>query len=223
MSYQTPIEFTITNPIFADLAAQKIQQAMIDASELDWLEFKFGRARIGREERKGVEISYPTTQQTFGTDFINCSPNDFVLSQSYILIQNDSPVSQAEGKNIVNWIADCSIIFFISDLNKIDTSYGANIEQLLRADIQQVLKVRVPNFTFTEWVDEIEDVYAEFTVDAMKPVDNTDHKKKAYFRANGTITYKTPCYTTFPYDGNFDFDPLDVFDFIYGGTFTTQP
>lgn len=223
MSYQNPIEFTITDPVLADKVAQEIQEVMINASELDWLQIKYGRARIGREERGGAEITYPTTQQTFGTDFINCSPNDNVLSQSYILIQNDSPVSQGDGKNIVNWIADCSIIFFIQDLDKIDTSYGANIEQLLRNDIQEVLKTRVPKFTFTGWQDEIEDVYAEFTVAAMNPVGTTDHKKYAYFRANGTITYKTGCYSEYPYDGDFEFDPLALYDFIYGGTFTTQP
>lgn len=217
MSYTVPIEFTITNPLFADNEAQKIQLALKDASELPWLETSFGRVRVGKEMKDGSLITYPETQQTFGTDYINVFPNDNVLAQSYVLIQNDEVTGQAENQNIVNWSADCSIIFFIRDLNEIDTSRGSNIEDLLRADIQFVIKRDVPKFTVTGWQDELEDVYAEFSADSLNPATKTDHKRYAYLRLNGTITYKTPCYSEFDYDGNFDFDPLQAYDFIYGG------
>lgn len=214
MSQQTPIEKTIVDPRFVDRAAQKIQVVL--QTGLPWLEFSFGRARIGKEITPGTttEVTYPVVQQTFGTDYVSAMPNDNVLSQSYILIQNEEAVQVAEGKNVVNWEADCSIVFFIRDLNQIDTLYGSNIEQLLRADIQNALAIRARNFVITSWSDEIEDAYAEFT----KPVDaafNSDHKKYAYLRINGTIDFKTPCFVPFDYDGDFDFDPLKNFDFIY--------
>lgn len=224
MSYKSPIEFLITNPVLADKAAQKIQLAMINAPELSWIQIKFGRARIGKKTIKGSLQVYPSTQQTLGRDFISLWPNDNVSSQSFILMQNEEPTSQADGRNTVNWKADCSIIVFVRKLNFIDTSYGANIEQLLRNDLQKVIKTSVPNFTITGWENEIESVYEEFTVESLEPQFINDHKKYAYLRLNGEITYKADCYEQYDYDGTVDFDPLAGLDFIYGGAnFLQQP
>jgi len=222
MSYQRPIDFNITNPVLADKAAQKIQKVLND--NIAWLEVSYGRARIGKTEEKGVDILRPECQQTFGTDYISAFPNDNVLAQSYILMKDDNVKEIAEGKNMVNWEADCSIVFFIRNLNEIDTSYGANIEQLLRAEIQNVLTTRARNFTMSGFSDEVEDAYAEFSVDSLDPKYINDHKTYAYLRFDGTVDYKTDCFELYPYDGNFDFDPLQAYEFIYGGaTFIQQP
>ncbi len=222
MSYKTPIEIIINNPRLADKAAQEIQIVLRD--NLTWLETSFGRARVGKDQRGGNDITYPETQQTFGTDYINCFPNDNVLAKSYILIQNDSVETLAEGVNLVNWTADCSIVFFIRKMNDIDTSYGANIEQVLREEIQNVLLINAQSFTMSGFSDEIEDAYAEFSVDSLDPKFRNDHKKYAYLRFDGIVNYRTDCFVPYPYDGNFDFDPLTAFDFIYGGeNFIQQP
>lgn len=222
MSYKTPIEFTITNPRLADQAAQDIQIVLRD--NLAWLETSFGRVRLGKKLQDGGDITYPETQQTFGTDYINVFPNDNILAQSYIIIQNDTVENAAEGVNLVNWSADCSIVFFIKRLNEIDTSYGANIEQLLREEIQNVLQINAQSFTMTGFSDEIEDAYAEFSVDSLDPKYMTDHKKYAFLRFDGVVNYRTDCFVPFPYDGTFDFDPLVDFDFIHGSpTFKTYP
>lgn len=221
MSNQFPIEKIITDPRFADKAAQKIQ--IILRNELPWLETSFGRARIGKKMIDGSDVTYPEVQQTFGTDYLNALPNDNVLSTAYILIQNEVADEVAEGQDMVNWVADCAIVFFIRDLNEIDTSYGSNIEQLLRRDIQKALAERAGNFTITGWSDEMEEVYTEFT-HPINLSSKNDHKKYAYLRFDGEIDFKTPCTTAFPYNGNFDFDPLQAYDFIFGGaTFIQQP
>lgn len=223
MSYQTPIDFNINNPVLADKAAQKIQKVLADNVSA-WLSISYGRARIGKGEKNGVDITFPACQQTFGTDYIKVFPNDNVTAQSYILIQNETVEQIAEGKNIVNWTADCSIIIFIRKLNEIDTSYAANIEQKLREEIQEVLATRAGSFTMTGFSDEVEDAYAEFSVDSLNPKYINDHKAYAYLRFDGTVTYKADCFELYPYDGNVDFDPLQAYDFIYGGaTFIQQP
>lgn len=221
MSNQTPIEKIITDPRFADKAAQKIQIVLRD--ELPWLETSFGRARVGKKSDGEATVTYPEVQQTFGTDYVSAMPNDNVLSQCYILIQNEVADEVAEGEDMVNWVADCAIVFFIRDLNEIDTSYSSNIEQLLRRDIQKALAERAGNFTITGFSDEYEEAYSEFS-EPIKSQFINDHKKYAYLRFDGQIDFKTPCTTAFPYDGNFDFDPLQNYDFIYGGTtFIQQP
>jgi len=218
MSYTNPIEFIITNPRLADKAAQEIQIVLRD--NLAWLETSFGRVRTGKaQDNEGNDILVPETQQTFGKDTVIAFPNDNVLSQSYILIQNDTVEQAAEGVDLVNWSADCSIIFFIRDMNEIDTSFGANIEQLLRTEIQNVLQVKANSFTMSGFSDEIEDAYAEFSVESLDPKYINDHIKYAYFRFDGTVNYRTDCFVAFPYDGTFTFDPLKDFDFTY----STQP
>lgn len=224
MSYNSPIAFEINNPLLADKAAQEIQTALRDAPETSWLQLSFGRARVGKKREGETTITYPETQQTFGTDYYNLFPNDNVISQSYVLIQNEVVEAVAEAKDIVNWTADCSVIFFIRNLDEIDTSKQANIEQWLRRDIQKVLATKARSFTFTGWQDELEDVYSEFSFDTLNAYTKTDHKKYAYFRANGTVTYRSKCYEDPEYDPDVEIDPFQAIDFIYGGeNFLQQP
>lgn len=223
MSYTDPINLTITNPVLADKAAQKIQKVL--ENNVAWLEVSYGRARVGkRQDNEGNDITYPECQQTFGQDYINAFPNDNVQAQSYILMQNDTVVQLGEGTNLVNWSADCAIVIFISDLDAIDTSYGANIEQKLREEIQYNLTTKARGFDYTDggFSDEIETAYTEFSVDSLDPKYISDHKKYAYLRFDGTVTYKTDCFSLYPYDGTFAFDPLKDFDMIHGSpTFIT--
>jgi hypothetical protein len=222
MSYTQPLNITINNPVLADKAAQKIQKVL--ENNIAWLEVSYGRARVGKQSKNETDITYPECQQTFGQDYINVFPNDNVLAQSYVLIQNDTVEQLGEGTNLVNWKADCAIVVFISDLDKIDTSYGANIEQKLREEIQNNLTTKARGFDYSDgsFSDEIETAYAEFSVDSLDGKYFNDHKKYAYLRFDGTVTYKTDCFSLYPYDGTFTFDPLKDFDFIHGSpTFLT--
>lgn len=161
MSYATPIEFYVDDPILLDA---KIAEIQIKLSTLSWLTYSFARAYRHAKEEGGANVYYPAVYQGTGIDYHNCFPNDNYNSHSFIFVKQPQRLEDITS-GYATAQADISIIVF-ARLRQISTEDYHFIEKL-KYDVMEKLD-DIDSLTINEVFDDMEAVYSDFTASAIE-------------------------------------------------------
>jgi hypothetical protein len=199
MSYQNPDIPLITSPIGLDKVIQNIQQAL--TAGLPWLEKSFGRAWEFKEVDPATEkiVRVPKCYSGSG-EYINVLPNDFLKSQSFITVRNEETwpaYTRATGNSKLRAL---STIFWFN-LKEIDSSKDYIFTEVLKKDVEKVLKANAYVASIDKYFDErVEDVFDGYISQAESGRYSVDDTKTQYlmypysgFRFDVTVAYDEEC------------------------------
>jgi len=164
MSYTTPIQFEVPDPVLLDEKIAEIQ-AVLKTAELSWNEYSFARAYKQAKNVEGAKVYYPAVYQGVDLDYLNVFPNDNLTSYSFVYVKQPQTLdSQTSGFH--DYSAELSVIV-VFRLNKIGTSNAYRFTELLKYDVIRQLE-DIPDLIFGNVYDEIEDCFADFTVSEIE-------------------------------------------------------
>jgi hypothetical protein len=142
MSYPVADVPLIAAPINLDKIIQRIQVAL--KQQLDWLEYSFGRATVGRrvDVSTNREIVYPQVYDGNG-GYINVEPTDLYASQAFIQVSGPEFPTDYEKMQHNIYQAELEIIFlFDLDLltQKMEYEYNYRYTEVLKNDIRRAIR-----------------------------------------------------------------------------------
>jgi hypothetical protein len=142
MSY--PIENVplLTAPINLDAVIQRIQKEL--KKRLEWLEYSFGRATVGRrvDVATGKELIYPQVYDGAG-GYISAEPSDLYAAQSFVQLGGPEVSSDYEKMQYNIYEAPLEIVFLFDldlitqNLPKYELDY--RYTEVLKAEIKRAL------------------------------------------------------------------------------------
>ncbi|RKZ99993.1 MAG: hypothetical protein DRQ47_10135 [Gammaproteobacteria bacterium] len=160
MSYTTPIQFEVTDPVLLDNKIAEIQTVLKTATLL-WNEYSFARAYKHAKMVEGAKVYYPAVFQGTGMDYLNMFPNDNLNSYSFVYAGQPQDLQyNDEGTHEYETTISIIVVF---QLKKIGTSYDNRFTERLKYDVIDALAL-VPDLEIETVYDEIEECFAEFTV-----------------------------------------------------------
>jgi hypothetical protein len=199
MSYQNPDILLIASPIGLDKVIQNIQQAL--DTGLPWLDKSFGRAWEFKEVDPATEkiIKVPKCYSGNG-EYVNVLPNDFLKSQSFISVRNEETWPAYTRATDNSKSRELSVIFWFN-LNQIDPSKDYIFTEVLKKDVEKILKVNpyvgAINKYFDERVEDVFDGYISQSESGRYSVDDTKTQYLMYpysgFRFDVTVAYTEEC------------------------------
>ena len=165
MSYRNPIEQVIADPVLLDKEIKNIQTVL---STLPWLEKSFGRAFRGARAKNNRKVNYPAIFQEWRKDLYDAFPNDNIKSYSFIFPE-PSEITEYSTKGTHQIERNISIIFFF-DFERIDNTLEYRFIEKLKEDvIIKLASLKPDKLEINKIIDEVEEVFNDFTVDEIKP------------------------------------------------------
>jgi len=164
MSYTTPIQFEVANPVGVDEKVAEIQTALKTAS-LSWNEYSFGRAYKYVRMKDGGKVYYPAVYQGRGKDYLSTFPNDNMTNYSFVYVRSPQDLSSAD-EGIHTYEAKISIIL-VFQFAKITTNYDNRFIERLKYDVIEALKL-IPDLIINQVFDDIEDCFADFSTEEVE-------------------------------------------------------
>ena len=193
MSYITPIEFEVTDPVLLDAKIAEIQTALKTAS-LSWNGYSFARAYKHAKNVNGAKVYYPAVYQGQSLDYLNVYPNDNLSSYSFTYVKQPQTLD-SETDGFHDYEAELSVVV-VFRLHKIGTSNAYRFTELLKYDVIRALE-DIDSLTIESVYDEIEDCFSDFTVTEIEPQYLSE--KFGALRFDCSVHYSNNCQITNTY------------------------
>jgi hypothetical protein len=160
--YRQPTNLpNVTFPLGLDASIQSLQQDL--ATNLSWLEYSFGRAYIGSDQQvKGKDYTYPAVYKG-SKNYQDASPNDNLISQSFMVVDGDYEFDNDYQINQPNLITVPVSLIIWGNLKKIAPSTDEHFGHLLLQDALSVVRDN-GDFKVRRVVDNDTEVFKEFSV-----------------------------------------------------------
>lgn len=193
MSYASPYINTSNTAIGLDVVIESIRSEL---EAIPWLSVSFGRAYEFKEkDTTGKTVKIPKCYTSSG-EYINVFPNDTlfakdVAASSFIKLKNSETYQQFNSTDGSKKKATLSVIFW-GNLKLIDSTKDYIFTELLKYDVEKILKINQYVFELVEWVDErAEDVFEGYDLQ----IDNPTYLVYPFtgFRVDLTVFYDEAC------------------------------
>ena len=164
MSYTTPIQFEVSNPVLLDAKIAEIQTALKTAN-LSWNQYSFGRAYKHVRLEDGAKVYYPAVYQGAGKDYLSMFPNDNMTNYSFVYASSPQDL-QSSDEGTHTYETEISIIL-VFQFAKISSLYDNRFIERIKYDVIEALKL-VSDLLINTVYDDIEDCFADFSVEQIE-------------------------------------------------------
>lgn len=193
MSYSTPIQFEVADPVLLDAKIAEVQ-AVLKTSVLSWNQYSFARAYRHAKMVNGAKVFYPAVYQGAGLDYLNVFPNDNLTSYSFVY--SGGPHELLSENNGFHHYESVISVIVVFRLNKIGSSYDNRFTERLKYDVIEQLGL-VPELEVSAVYDDIEDCFSDFTLNEIE----TQYLSEQFggLRFNCLVRYSNDCIITNSY------------------------
>jgi hypothetical protein len=198
MSYENPNILTIDTPVGLDAVIESIRA---DLSSIPWLQKSFGRAwEFTEKQASGSVVRIPKVYQG-EAEYLNVLPNDHMVAQSFIMADGAESWSEYERTSMRNAKTRALKIIFWLNLHEIDSNSDYIFTEVLKKDVEKVLKANPWITSIDQYVDEkAEDVFQGYInsgAGTLSTADDNVNQVLMYpysgFRFNVTVGYYEDC------------------------------